>query len=30
MNIDTVNDPEWYGWDACSLDRSINKKWAFI
>lgn len=30
MNIDTVNDPEWYGWDAWSLDRSINKKWAFI
>ena len=28
MNIDTINDPAWYGWDAWSLDRAINKKWA--
>ncbi len=30
MNIDTVNDPDWYGWDAWSLERSVNKKWAII
>ena len=30
MNIDTVNDPDWCGWDAWSLERSVNKKWAII
>ncbi|MBK0041568.1 MULTISPECIES: glycoside hydrolase family 5 protein [unclassified Leuconostoc] len=30
MNIDTVNDPNWYGWDSWSLDRSVNRNWAKI
>ncbi|MCM0582673.1 cellulase family glycosylhydrolase [Weissella diestrammenae] len=28
MNIDTVNDSAWYGWDSWSLDRAMNKQWA--
>lgn len=30
MNIDTVNEPVWLGWDAWSLERSTNKNWAEI
>lgn len=27
LNIDTVNEPAWYGWDSWDLSRSIDKKW---
>lgn len=30
INIDTINDKEWFGWDSWSLERSVNKKWAKI
>lgn len=30
MNIDTVNDKEWFGWDSWSLERSLNRNWANI
>lgn len=27
LNIDTVNQPEWYGWDAWDLSRCIDHHW---
>ncbi|MBF6625959.1 cellulase family glycosylhydrolase [Aerococcaceae bacterium zg-BR9] len=27
LNIDTVNKPEWIGWDSWDLDRCISQKW---
>lgn len=30
LNIDTVNDPAWVGWDSWDLSRSLAKKWVQI
>lgn len=30
LNIDTVNKPEWYGWDSWDLDRAISQEWVNI
>ncbi|MCT8395023.1 beta-glucosidase [Weissella soli] len=30
INIDTINDKDWFGWDSWSLERSVNKGWAEI
>jgi aryl-phospho-beta-D-glucosidase BglC (GH1 family) len=27
LNIDTVNEPAWYGWDSWSMDRAVSKQW---
>lgn len=27
LNIDTINEPSWYGWDAWDLSRCISHKW---
>lgn len=28
LNIDTINDSSWYGWDSWDLNRCLSKKWA--
>lgn len=28
LNIDTINDPTWYGWDSWDLSRCLSKGWA--
>lgn len=30
LNIDTINEPAWYGWDSWDLSRCLSKKWAKI
>lgn len=30
LNIDTINNPEWYGWDAWDLSRCLSKRWIEI
>ncbi|MHC5268796.1 glycoside hydrolase family 5 protein [Enterococcus sp. LJL98] len=30
LNIDTINDPAWYGWDSWDLSRCLSKKWIEI
>lgn len=27
LNIDTVNEPAWYGWDCWALQRVVDKDW---
>jgi hypothetical protein len=27
LNVDTVNEPAWYGWDCWALQRAIDKAW---
>lgn len=27
LNIDTINEPSWYGWDSWDLSRCLSKKW---
>ena len=27
LNIDTINEPAWYGWDCWALQRVVDKKW---
>lgn len=27
LNIDTINEPAWYGWDSWDLNRCLMKKW---
>lgn len=27
LNIDTINEPSWYGWDSWALQRAIDKNW---
>jgi aryl-phospho-beta-D-glucosidase BglC (GH1 family) len=27
LNIDTINDPAWFGWDSWDLSRAISHKW---
>lgn len=27
LNIDTINEPSWYGWDAWDLSRSLSHQW---
>lgn len=27
LNIDTINEPAWYGWDSWALSRAIDKNW---
>lgn len=27
LNIDTINNPNWYGWDSWDLDRCVLKGW---
>lgn len=27
LNIDTINDPSWYGWDSWDFDRCVSKEW---
>lgn len=28
LNIDTINEPAWYGWDCWDVSRAIAKNWA--
>lgn len=30
LNIDTINDPAWYGWDSWDLSRCLSKRWIEI
>lgn len=30
LNIDTVNDPAWYGWDAWDMNRGLSNEWVDI
>nr|AIA92415.1 CAZy families GH5 protein [uncultured Lactococcus sp.] len=27
LNIDTINEPAWYGWDSWAVSRAIDKGW---
>lgn len=27
LNIDTINEPSWYGWDSWALQRAVDKNW---
>lgn len=27
LNIDTINEPSWYGWDCWALQRVVDKNW---
>lgn len=27
LNIDTINEPSWYGWDCWALQRVVDKDW---
>lgn len=27
LNIDTINEPSWYGWDSWDASRCLEKKW---
>lgn len=27
LNIDTINEPSWYGWDSWDMSRCLSKKW---
>lgn len=27
LNIDTINEPAWYGWDCWALQRAVDKHW---
>lgn len=30
LNIDTINEPSWYGWDCWALQRAVDKEWVDV
>lgn len=30
LDIDTINEPEWYGWDSWDMNRCLSHKWVKI
>lgn len=30
LDIDTINEPEWYGWDSWDMSRCLSHKWVEI